>query len=133
MGLMPIIFTALVIFIISSAVILLISYILYKIRPKQKPYIEISTQKPAAEVKKPYYTIPVYEQPVRKPVQRSVNRKPIRYSDVNRFEVLNQQKPRYMQSTEVRSFTAARDIPQQNIYAYYSNGYNDQEFRTVTP
>lgn len=132
MGLMPIIFTALSIFVAAAVVILLVSYILYKLRPEKKPYIEIPAEKIRVEAPKPYYAVPVYETPVRKPVQKPVAKQKIRYNDINRFEVLNQQKPRYMQSNEARTFTTIREsIPQKSIYEYYSNGYNESGFRTA--
>lgn len=132
MGLMPIIFTALSIFVAATVIILIVSYVMYKLRPKQKPYIEIKAEKAPAEIRKPYYSVPVYEHPVHKAPQKQPAKQRIRYNNVNRFEVLNQQKPRYMQTNETRTFAATREIAaEKNIFEYYSDGF-EGGFKTVT-
>lgn len=132
MGLMPIIFTALTIFIVSTAVILLISYIMYKMKPSNKPYLEIKKDKPVLNPPKSYYAVPVYTASPRK-TRTPAPRPKIRYNDVNRFEVLNQPKPVYMQSSEARPFIAEKqNLPSKNIYEFYSNDFNEGNFRAVT-
>lgn len=131
MGLMPIILTALGIFITIAGTVLLISFIFYKLKPQKKPYIEIRNEKPRV-AQKTYYTVPVYETPVKTKDYRPAAKQSIRYSKETRFEVLNEQRPRYMQNAEAKMFTMDnRNYLGKNVYDFYSDEFNEGRFNTV--
>lgn len=127
MGLLPIIYTALTIFTIGLTVILVISYILYRLNPNhKKPYTSKVQNKNSRENLTPVYSpiplsedVHIYNQPKRK------NRENYRQPGKNRFEVLNNFNRNYYQLDKTTPRTFNNSTPFYGFNVQYETTRGD--------
>ncbi|MGE5456905.1 MAG: hypothetical protein ACM3RX_00975 [Methanococcaceae archaeon] len=134
MGLMPMIFTAITIFASAVFILILVSYISYKIKPnKNLPYSKV--QQPALQVAAPYLVqknfiaeSPVYSIPTPRPQapeQRHISYVPVR--NVPRFQVMqSENQAAYINFNQAKTinfprYTESKGQADYNIFHNYSN------------